>query len=66
MKKIEYPELLAEMARHGDTQKAIAKLLELSIPSFSRRLSGEVDWSISDIEKLCKHYNKDYYELFKK
>ena len=66
MKKIKYPELAGEMAKHGDTQKSIAKLLDLSIPSFSRRLSGEVDWSIGEIETLCKHYKKDYYELFKK
>ena len=66
MKKVKYPELAGEMAKHGDTQKTIAKLLDLSIPSFSRRLSGEVDWSIGEIETLCKHYKKDYYELFKK
>lgn len=66
MKKVKYPELAGEMAKHGDTQKSIAKLLDLSIPSFSRRLSGEVDWSIGEIETLCKHYKKDYYELFKK
>lgn len=66
MKKVKYPELAGEMAKHGDTQKTIAKLLELSIPSFSRRLSGEVDWSIGEIETLCKYYKKDYYELFKK
>lgn len=66
MKKVKYPELAGEMAKHGDTQKTIAKLLDLSIPSFSRRLSGEVDWSIGEIETLCKYYKKDYYELFKK
>ena len=66
MKKIKDPELAGEMAKHGDTQKSIAKLLDLSIPSFSRRLSGEVDWSIGEIETLCKHYKKDYYELFKR
>ena len=66
MKKVKYPELAGEMAKHGDTQKSIAKLLNLSIPSFSRRLSGEVDWSIGEIETLCKHYDKDYYVLFKR
>lgn len=66
MKKVKYPELAGEMAKHGDTQKTIAKLLDLSIPSFSRRISGEVDWSIGEIETLCKYYKKDYYELFKK
>lgn len=66
MKKVKYPELVGEMAKHGDTQKSIAKLLGITYSSVSRRLSGEIDWTIGDIEKLCKYFNKDYYELFKK
>lgn len=66
MKKVKYPELTGEMAKHGDTQKDVAKLLGITYASVSRRLSGEIQWTIGDIEKLCKHYNKDYYELFKK
>ena len=66
MKKIKYPELVGEMAKRGETQKTLATLLELPCASISRRLSGEIEWSISEIDKICKHYNKDYYELFKK
>lgn len=66
MKKVKYPELVGEMAKNGDTQKSIAKLLGITYSSVSRRLSGEIDWTIGDIEKLCKYFNKDYYELFKK
>lgn len=66
MKKILYPNLVAEMARRGDTQKALANLLGLPDGSISRRLSGEIEWSISEIDKICDYYKKDYYELFKK
>lgn len=66
MKKIKYPELVAEMARKGKTQKEVAKLLGLAHPSISRRLSGEIEWSIGEIDKLCEYFGKDYYELFKK
>lgn len=66
MKKSKYPELKAEMARRGETQASIGKLLGLAHPSISRRLSGEKDWSIGEIEKLCEYFGKDYYELFKK
>lgn len=65
MKVIKYPGLVAEMARRGDTQKTICKLLGLTISNVSRRFSGKVDWSISEIEKICEYYGKDYYELFK-
>lgn len=66
MKKLKYPELVGEMAKHGDTQKTLAKLLDITYSSVSRRLSGRTEWSISEIEKLCEYYGKDYYELFKK
>lgn len=66
MKKIVYPELIGEMAKHGDTQKAIGKLLDLPCSSIGRRLSGEIEWSISEIDKICQCYNKTYEELFKK
>lgn len=65
METVKYPGLKSEMARRGDTNKTLSKLLELSEPSISRRLSGEVEWSIGEIELLCNHYEKDYYELFK-
>lgn len=66
MKKVLYPELAAEMAKHGDTLKSIGKLLGITYASVSRRLAGKNDWTISDIDKLCEYYNKDYYELFKR
>lgn len=66
MEKILYPELLGEMAKHGDTQKSLAKLLGITYSSVSRRLSGKSEWSISEIDILCEYYDKNYYELFKK
>lgn len=65
MRIIRYPGLVSEMAKRGETQKNIAELLGLSIPSISSRFRGKKDWSIGEIEKLCNYYGKDYYELFK-
>lgn len=63
--KIKYPNLLAEMARRGEKQKTIAKLLGIAIPTICRKLSGQSNFSISEVEILCEHFGKDYYELFK-
>lgn len=65
MKKILYPGLLGEMARHGDTQKSLAKILGITYASVCRRITGKKEWTIGEIEKICEHYGKDYYELFK-
>lgn len=61
-----YPDLRAEMARRGETHKDLAKLLFLDTSAISRRLSGEIEWSIGEIETICNYYKKNYYELFVK
>ncbi len=66
MKKILYPGLVGEMASRGDTQKSLAKILGMTYASVCRRLSGKTEWNISEIEKICDYYGKDYYELFKR
>lgn len=64
-KTVLFPELEAEMARHGDKLETLANVLERSIPAVSRRMNGAVPWSIHDIDAICRHYNKSYEELFK-
>lgn len=66
MKKVIYPELAGEFARHGKTQKDVANILGITDVSLSRKMKGKSDWTISEIEKLCDFFSKDYYELFKK
>lgn len=66
MKKLNYPNLSAEMARHGETQRDLATFLGKEYGAIWRRMTGQVEWSIGEIEKICKHYNKNYYELFTK
>ena len=66
MKKVIYPGLVAEMAKRGETQEVLSKLLGLRRESISRRMTGKLEWSISEIDKICEYYKKDYYELFKK
>lgn len=66
MRKITYPELIGEMAKHGDNQKKLAELLGITNASVCRRLSGKSKWTIGEIDILCKHYNKNYHELFRK
>ena len=65
MKKIRFPELIGEIAKRGDTQRALAKRLGLSYGAVWRRMSGRTEWSVDEINKVCEYYGKDYNELFK-
>lgn len=66
LQTIKYPNLLAEIKRSGETQDDVAKLLNITRTTVNFKISGRREWTISEIESLCEHYGKDYYELFKK
>ena len=63
--KIRYPNLAAEMARRGEKQKELATLLGISRGTVSRKMSGKTEFTIGEVEILCEHFKKNYYELFK-
>jgi len=64
-KRYKYPNILAEMARHGDTQGTLAKIIGMTRETLKNKLYGRTEWTIGEIEKICIYYEKDYYELFK-
>lgn len=65
-KVVMFPNLLAEIARCGDNYTTLAEILKISVSGVSRRLSGSVEWSKSEIDILCDHYGKQYDYLFNK
>lgn len=65
MSVVVYPELMAEMARNGHTQGTLAELLNLPQSGISARLNGKIEFSKSEIDKICAFYNRTYEELFK-
>ena len=49
------PNLLrAEMARYGYTQGKTADLIGMHRNTFSRKIKGEAEFSLSEIRELCK------------
>lgn len=65
MKVYKYRYITAEMVRQGESQSTLAELLNMTEMTLRQKLDGITDWKISEIEKICKHYKKDYYELFR-
>ena len=64
--KIVYPNLVKELIDRNETQEILGKAIGLSKTSVNYKFTGRVEWSISEIEKVCKYFGKDYYELFKR
>lgn len=63
-KEVKFSGLRSEMAKFGHKYSTLAKLLDIPESSVSRRFSGEISWTMDEIEIICKYYNKDYYQLF--
>ena len=53
------------MKTRKETQSFIAEILGITRQNLKWKLDGRSEWTISDIEALCEHFNKDYYQLFK-
>ena len=67
MRDSQFPEIVNQMKKRNERVEDLAKLLGLNNKSqATRRLSGKVSWTIGDAEILCKHYNIDFYKLFKR
>lgn len=65
-KKIpKYPNLVAEMVKNGDTQISLGKVIGLAKTTMCLKMSGKTEWTMSEIDKICEYYKKNYYELFK-
>lgn len=60
-----FPHIALEMARNGDTNKSLGEIIGLSESQVSCKLHGKYEWTLSEIEKICIYYGKDFYELFK-
>ena len=65
MKNYKYRAIVKEMKKNKDSQIDLGQLIGLTSLSIRKKLSGKTEWTISEINTLCKHYGKDFYELFK-
>jgi len=66
MNKYKYPKVLEEMKKHKESQIEISEVLGISDMTLRKKLAGITDWTITEIEILCKHYKVNFNKLFKK
>ena len=63
-KKNTYPNLRAEMTRHGETVGDLAAVLGISLQVTSLKLCKKSRWTQPQIELLLDHYGQTYEYLF--
>lgn len=66
MNNTRFPELVKQMKEHKEPLSKIATLIQQANTSqISRRLSGKIEFTISEAKILCNHYNIKFEELFR-
>ena len=54
-----YCKLKGLLREKGETYESIAQLLELSVPSVTRKINGESDFYLTEAEALCTNLGTD-------
>ena len=67
MRNTIFPEIVNQMTMRNEKLGDLKKILGFKqLSQISRRLSGEIEFTIGEAEILCKHYNIDFWELFRR
>jgi transcriptional regulator with XRE-family HTH domain len=59
-----FPNIVAEMARKGDTLQTLSAKLGMSYQTLSARLTGKRSFELPEIYKLMQLYDEDFETLF--
>lgn len=58
LQRATYNKFKGFLVENGIQQKEVAELLNISVPTFNKRLNGTgSDFSIQDVKKICSRYN---------
>lgn len=59
-----FKNIIAEMARNGDTIQSLSKKLGIGYQTLSSRLKGERSFELTEIYKIMQIYGRDFETLF--
>lgn len=62
--KVVHLKLAQKMTSCGMTQKDLAVRMYMTKSAINRRMTGSVDWGVSEIKLLCKIFDSTFEELF--
>lgn len=62
--KIVHLKLASKMTSCGMTQKDLAEQMHMTKSALNRRMTGKVEWYVSEVKLLCKIFDATFEELF--
>lgn len=61
--------LKSKIVLHGETNEDLAKVLGITVQTMSKKISGQTDFTQTEMNIIREHYNltdSEYVEMFKK
>ena len=63
-KKSIYPKISNELKERKETQRDLAKGINMSEKAVSRRMTGVTAWDLKEIKAVCDYFEKNFDQLF--
>jgi predicted transcriptional regulator len=61
---VKYPKLKALLCEKGLTQQEFSKIIGIGYDAFSFKINGKRKFTIDEIEKILKFFQKSFEEIF--
>lgn len=62
--KVVHLKLAQKMTSCGMSQKDLAAQMYMTKSALNRRMTGRVDWGVTEVKLLCKIFDSTFEELF--
>ena len=62
--RVVHPKLAQKMTSCGMSQKDLAERMHMTKSALNRRMTGKVEWYVSEVKLLCKIFDTTFEDLF--
>ena len=62
--RVRYRNLLAEMAKRGESYGTLADLCDIDEQTFGKKMRNDAPFTVAQVDVLCRHYGCAFEYLF--
>lgn len=62
--RVIYRNLLAEMVVRSENYESLSRVCEIDAQTFGKKMRGDAPFTVFQVDKLCRYFNKPFEFLF--
>jgi hypothetical protein len=62
--RVIYRNLLAEMVIRSENYESLSRVCEIDAQTFGKKMRGDAPFTVFQVDKLCRYFNKPFEFLF--